>query len=375
MNRGATAEISLGAISHNLGLVRAVSRCPRVIAVVKADAYGHGAVEVARRLSSEGVDMLAVAFSDEARQLRESGITAPILVLFDTDTEDVFTYGLTPVVSCLPHARALSRAAEKRNCRIRVHLKVDTGMGRLGLAGRTEHDILEISLLKGIEIEGLLSHFPDADCADTAPVREQVSRFQALRDRFAACGLSIPVVHMANSPAVLAIPGSHFTAVRPGLMLYGYSSVRQADGTAPACRNEQDRSLVPAMRVTTRLLAVRRLPAGSSISYGRTFVTARDSLIGVIAIGYADGFSRQFSSNGEVLIRGRRWPVAGRVCMDLTMVDLTGISDVEERDEVVIMGRQGGEEIDAEELARRIGTIPYEILTSLGSRARRVHTG
>lgn len=365
MNRGATAEISIGAISRNLAVVRAVSRCPRVIAVVKADAYGHGSVEVARRLVSEGVDMLAVAFCDEAKELRNSGIAAPILVLFDTDTDDVFTYGLTPVVSAPDFASALSSEAEKRNTRLKIHLKIDTGMGRLGLVVHPEEDALEIARLKGLDVEGIMSHFPDADVAEPVLARAQASRFSLIQNHLSAHGLCVPMIHMANSPAVLTIPDSHFNTVRPGLILYGYSSVQEAI-LAPRP--------TPAMRVTTRLLALRRLPAGTSISYGRTFITRRESLIGVIAIGYADGFSRQFSNNCDVLIRGKRHPVVGKVCMDLTMVDLTGSDDVEEKDEVVILGRQGDESIDADELARRANTIPYEILTSLGGRARRVYT-
>lgn len=373
MKRGATAEISLGAVSHNLGVVRAITRCPHIIAVVKADAYGHGAVPVARRLTAEGVDMLAVAFCDEAKELRDSGITAPILVLFDTDAEDAFTYGLTPVVSCREYARRLSKEAEKRNRRVNVHLKIDTGMGRLGLLGEVEDTVLEIARMNGLAIEGIMSHFPDADLSEPVLAREQVLRIQAVRDHIAAHGLSVPMIHMANSPAVLTIPASHFNTARPGLMLYGYSSVDES-AVPTALRGRETRpSLMPAMRVTTRLLAIRRLPAGSTISYGRTFITARESLIGVIAAGYADGFSRQFSNNGDVLVRGTRRPVVGKVCMDLTMIDLSGLDGLSEQEEVVILGRQGEEEINAEELGRRIGTIPYEILTSLGSRARRAH--
>lgn len=377
MNRGAVAEINLDAVCHNLAVVRTTACSPHVIAVVKADAYGHGAVPIAKRLSSEGVDMLAVAFCDEAKELRDAGITDPILVLFDTDTEDVFTFGLTPVISCRRHAYALSQAAARRNTVLRVHVKIDTGMGRLGLFGNEEEHVLEIARLKGIAVEGIMSHFPDADVPDSDHAARQASRLRIIRENLAACGLSIPIVHMANSPAVLTIPDARFTTVRPGLMLYGYSSLptsgRQACGSPPSSGSGLSGPLIPAMRVTARVLALRRLPTGTPISYGRTFVTSRDSLIGVIAIGYADGFSRRFSNNGEVLVRGRRRPVVGRVCMDLTMVDLTGLQDVAEQDEVVVMGRQGEEEIDAQELSDRIDTIPYEILTSLGSKARRVY--
>lgn len=368
--RGAIAEIDLSAISNNLKVIKKLSNNKPVIAVVKADAYGHGAVEISRRLVREGVEYLAVAFTEEAKELRNAGIGSPILVLFDPYTKDIFKYNLIPVISDKKTAIALSKEAEKNNRSINAHVKVDTGMGRLGFACNAANEILEVANLSGINIEGVMSHFSEADLTDASFANTQIDRFNSLKAELIKNGVNIKFFHMANSAAIAMLPKSHLDAVRPGLMLYGYSplSASSKHYALPTVY-----SLQPAMTVKTKILALRRLPAGTSISYGRTFITKRESLIGVMAIGYADGFSRRFSNNAEVLVRGRRVPVVGRVCMDLTMVDLTDIGDVEEGDEVVIIGRQGDEFISANELALRADTIAYEILTSLGNMAKKVY--
>ncbi len=365
MNRGAVAEIDLSALRHNLEVVGGLIGKRPVIAVVKADAYGHGAAEVARRLLSEGVSCLAVAFTGEAKALRREGIGARILVLFDrTDIADYFEYDLTPVIHDIKTAGEFSKEALKRGATIPVHLKVDTGMGRVGI--RPEEAVaaaLEISEKDGIEIEGLMSHFSEADLADRSYAVAQIETFNAIRsgirDRL---GRDV-MVHMGNSAAVLSLKEALFDAVRPGILLYGCSPVSEQYG------------LSPLMKIKTKVLSVRSLPQGCPISYGRTFVTARRSRIAVLPVGYADGYNRLFSNNAEVLVKGRRAPVVGRVCMDLTMVDVTGIEGVSEGDEVVLLGRQGGETITARELAERIRTIPYDILTSLGGRSRKEYIG
>lgn len=358
--RGAIAEIDLNAIAGNFRFIKKNSNnCP-VIAVVKADAYGHGAVEVSRRLVNEGVEYLAVAFTEEAKELRDAAINIPILVLFDPDIEDIVKYNLIPVIHDKKTALFLSKKAEKNNKNINVHIKIDTGMGRLGLTNNAVKDVLEIANLKGINIDGIMSHFSEADLADATFARIQIERFKTFRKELLDNGLNIRLFHIANSAAVMTLPESHFDAVRPGLMLYGYSPLKTEN-------------LIPAMSVKTKILALRRLPAGTPISYGRTFITKRDSIIGVMQLGYADGFSRRFSNNAEVLVRGKRSPVVGRVCMDLSMIDLTDLEQAAEGDEIVIVGRQGNEYIDADELAVRADTIPYEILTSLGNAAKKVY--
>lgn len=367
MQRGPVAEINLGAVSHNLRLIKGISSNRTVIAVVKADAYGHGAVEVSKRLVRDGVDCLAVAFTEEAKELRDSGINAPIIVLFDPDPKDVLDYNLIPVISSKKAAIALSDEAERNNRKVSVHIKVDTGMGRLGLTGDVVRDILEISELTRINIDGIMSHFSDADLSDNSFAKKQIERFNQIRSELFENGLKVRLYHIANSAAILSIKESHFNAVRPGLMLYGCSPMA---GLKPQFQYPK---LEPVMTVKTKILALRRVNAGSPISYGRTFVTRRDSLIGVIPIGYADGFIRRLSNISEVIVRGKKAPLVGRICMDLSMIDLTDLEDVAEGDDVVIIGSQGSESIDVCEIAQKAETIPYEIFTSLGNRAKRVY--
>ena len=365
MLRGVIAEINLAAVAANLRTVRSLSGSSAVIAVVKADAYGHGAVEVSKTLVRAGDDYLAVAFTEEAANLREAGIKAPIIILFDPDIDDVLKYNLVPVLSDMKTAHSFAREAEKRGAAIPVHIKVDTGMGRLGLADHPVNDILEIASCAGITIEGVMSHLSEADLIDASFAKFQIDSFAAMKTELRQKGLDVKTYHIANSAAVLRLPESHFDAVRPGIMLYGYSPIQQsAAGPLSA-------PLQPVMTVKARIISLRMLGAGTPISYARTFITRRESLIGVIAVGYADGFSTGFSNNAEVLVRGFHAPVVGRVCMDVIMADLTDVPGVTEDDEAVIIGRQGMESIGADDLARRIGTIPYEILTSLGSRAGR----
>ncbi|MGO9379724.1 MAG: alanine racemase [Dissulfurispiraceae bacterium] len=366
MHRGIVAEIDLEAVSANLRTVKALVGSKAVIAIVKADAYGHGAVDVSKALVRAGADYLAVAFTDEAVKLRETGITDPIIVLFDPDIRDILKYDLIPVLGDRKTALAVSREAEKLGKRIPVHIKVDTGMGRLGLTEGPAHEILEISAEKGIVIEGIMSHLSEADLDDPSFTKVQLDLFSVLKTELLENGLGIKMFHIANSAAVMNMPEAHFDAVRPGLMLYGYSPC----GKQVASHGSP---LQTVMTAKARFISVRRIRAASPISYARTFVAKRESLIGVVAVGYADGFSTRFSNNAEVLVKGKRAPVVGRVCMDLTMIDLTEIDGVTENDEVIIIGSQGSEKIGADELARRIQAIPYEILTSLGNKAKRIY--
>lgn len=363
MHRGPVAEIDLSALQHNLQVIRSKAGKRDVIAVVKADAYGHGSIEVAQRLVAGGTAGLAVAYTDEAKLLREAGITAPILVFFDQENlDDYFRYDLLPVLRDSRAARIFSDEARKRGTSIPVHMKIDTGMGRIGF--RPEQALesaLEIAGMEGIRLEGLMSHFSEADLADRTYAQQQLKIFGDLRDTMQSqTGLKL-FCHIANSAAVLSLPDALLDAVRPGIALYGYSPFEESFG------------LRPVLRLSSKVLAVRNLSAASPVSYGRTFVTKRDSRIAVIPIGYADGYNRLFSNNAEMLVQGCRVPVVGRVCMDMTMLDVTDVQNVSEGDEVVILGRQGKEMITAAELADRIKTIPYEILTSLGTRARKAY--
>lgn len=371
MHRGAIAEIDLNAIAHNLDVVKAITRGRPVIAVVKADAYGHGAVEVSKKMIKGGVHCLAVAFNNEAVQLREAGIRSKILVLFERhDIREFFDYGLTPVVHDLETARRLHREARKRIRRLNVHIKIDTGMGRLGFNNENVvEDIIAISKMDYLNIEGILSHFSEADIRDKSCAQEQLAKFNEIRKSLSKTIRNNFLFHIANSAATMSFKGAHMDAVRPGIMLYGCSPVMGQGSRVKG----QGSKLKPAMRVRTNILTLRKVPKGTPISYGGTFITRRESLIAVMPVGYADGYCRAFSNNADVLVRGKRAPVAGRVCMDLTMVDATGIQGVKDGDEVVLLGRQGKEEITAWDLAKKSGTVPYEILTSLGNRSKRIY--
>jgi len=375
--RGPVAEISLSAIGQNLQAIRKfVGNCP-VIAVVKADAYGHGAVEVSKRLLKEGISYLAVAYINEAVELRDAGIPIPIIVLFDTeDVKSIFDFNLIPVICDMNNALSLSKEAKKRKISLTVHVKVDTGMGRMGLHGNhIIRDLIKISDMHGLEITGLLSHFSEADLADRTYAKIQLERFNEIREAVSEKLNRRIFSHIANSAAILSFHEAHLDAVRPGLMLYGYSPIKSMERRAKSRESEKNKlqaiDLIPAMSIKTRILSIRNVPSGTPISYGRTFITKRPSRVGVIPLGYADGYNRLFSNNADVLVNGKRVPVIGRVCMDLTMTDLTDVKAAKEGDEVVIIGRQGNETITAEELAFRANTIPYEILTTLGSRSRR----
>ncbi|GAB4390123.1 MAG: alanine racemase [Thermodesulfovibrionales bacterium] len=360
MRRGLSAEIDLDAAKHNLYAVRKTAKGLPVIAVVKADAYGHGAVRLARAFEDAGAAALAVAFASEARELRDAGVKAPVIVLFDrTGVEECFDLGLTPVLHDLKTAEAFSREAARRKRTLDVHVKVDTGMGRMGLGDLEE--ARAIAGLEGLRVTGLMSHFSEADLSDMDYARAQLAAFLSVRDELRKRGLS-PICHMANSAATLCFAESHLDAVRPGLALYGYAPSPGLD--AP---------LRPVMKVSARVVALRRLGKGRPVSYERTFITRRPTLAAVLGVGYADGYGRLFSNNASVLIRGRRAPVLGRVCMDLTVVDATDIEGVTESDEAVLLGPQGGESVGAWELARNALSIPYEILLSLGKNASRAY--
>jgi alanine racemase len=392
VNRGAVAEISLSAIAYNLKFVKKIVKNLPVIAVVKADAYGHGAVEVSKRLIKEGISYLAVAYTSEAIELRDAGIPAPIIVLFDRgDIKEFLDYKLIPVIYDVDTALFFSNEARKRGVTIKVHVKVDTGMGRLGLSGNNVvNDLIKISEMKGIELAGLLSHFSEADLSDMSYAVLQLDRFNKIRKAISKKLKRTIFSHMANSAAVLTFTDAYLDAVRPGLMLYGYSPIDYNQNPPYPSLEKRGKgdfesggqgwegdpvalTLVPAMKIKTRILCIRSMPPGSPISYGRTFISKRPSRIGVLPLGYADGYSRLFSNNAEVIVRGKRVPVVGRICMDLTMTDLTDVRGVRENDEVIIMGKQGKESITAQELAYRANTISYEILTSLGGKSKRVY--
>ena len=365
MTRGTVSEINLSALHDNLRIVLRIADKKTVIAVVKADAYGHGSVRISRELVSAGISHLAVAYPDEAKILRDAGIAAKIIVLFGrSEIADYFEYNLVPVIYDIDTAVVFSREAKKRGKKVRVHMKIDTGMGRIGFMPEAAVAASAfISELEGIELEGLLSHFSEADSNDCSYALHQLEVFGSLRKAIQLKTGRKLLAHMANSAALLSLKEGLLDAVRPGLALYGYSPFQESYG------------LKPVMKIKTRVLSVRSLTSGLPVSYGRSFITKRSSKIAVVPVGYADGYNRLFSNNAEMLVRGKRAPVVGRICMDLTMLDVTAIEGISEGEEVVLLGQQGDDMITATELSSRINTIPYEVLTSLGSRSKKEYIG
>ena len=366
MPRPTVARIDLDALMCNVAAMRGLIGDRKICAAVKADAYGHGAPVVCHALDMAGVDMFGVAMTEEAIDLRYAGIKKPICLLTVVPAEDIgliLDQGITACLTGEAFARELSAQALKRGTVALAHVNVDTGMHRVGLNWETAAgSILRMSRLAGLRICGLFSHFACSGADDLTFSREQVRRFRSVLWQLKRAGMHLPFVHMANSNGVLRLPESYFDGVRPGLMLYGL------------CSREDLRSLVklrPVLSMRTCICECKRLPEGEKIGYGHTFTTWRESVIATLPVGYHDGFIRQFSNVGEVLVRGRRAPVVGRVCMDQTLVDVTDVPDAGPGDEVVIYGEQGGSRISIEEMARRVDRIPYELTSAVGRRVRR----
>lgn len=357
------AEIDLNAVSHNVRALRNITHAgARLMAVVKADAYGHGAGEIARQALRHGADALGVADIGEAVQLRKAGIAAPVLIFGHTPPEQasrLVQFGLTQTVYSLPYARELCQALASRSHKIKIHLKIDTGMGRLGLPVHDMADAMDQALrilsLTGIELEGIYTHFATADSADKTFTLQQFDRFTDLANRLRQEGIQPPVAHAANSAATIDLPGTHLDMVRTGIALYGLYPSPEVS------RSRID--LHPVMALKSRVVQLKQVPSGSTISYGATCITPGPTTIATIPVGYADGLNRLLSSRGEMLVRGERAPVAGRICMDMTMLDVGHIPEVQENDEVVIFGTQGDAQIHVDEIAASLNTINYEIVT------------
>jgi len=351
-------EINLDAIAHNVKTIKQiVGENTQIIAVVKANAYGHGAIEVSETLLENGVTMLGVGVVDEGIVLRKAGIKAPILVCGLTtgdQFESLVLHNLTATVCDLRTAQILSRIADKRKKRVRIHIKIDTGMGRLGILSKdTLNFVKEISEMKNIEIEGIFTHFAASNEEDGIYTRKQFEKYKKALLELEEEGINIPLRHVANSAAILHSSSLHLNAVRPGIALYGLF---------PSPKTKRTIQLKPAAEFKTKIVFLKKVPAGKSIGYGRTYITTKSSRIATLPVGYADGYSWLLSNKGEVLVRGRRAPIIGRICMDLCMIDVTHISGVQIGDEVVLWGKQGSEMISAEEVAQKIGSIVYEVI-------------
>lgn len=366
------AEIDLGALSHNISEIRRVIPPETgIMAVVKANAYGHGAVEVSKAALSAGAARLAVARSSEGLELRRAGIEEPILVLGYTppgQIRDTAAHMLEQTVYGADYAREVNREARRSRLSLAVHIKVDTGMGRLGVVAGAASSIDEIKEIAGqdhLRLSGIFTHLACADSWDKDFTLSQLDKFTGLLADLRREGIVFPLVHTANSAAIIGHPLSCFNLVRAGISMYGLYPSEEVE----ACRL----SLRPVMSMKTRVAQVKRVPAGFPVSYGSTYVTERETIIATLSVGYADGFSRLLSSRGQALVRGRRAPVVGRVCMDQCMADVAGIPGVSPGDEVVLFGRQGEEFISVEEVAGLMGTINYEVVSTLSARVPRIY--
>jgi len=370
MTELAWADIDLNAIAHNIAELRRVTHPKaRFMAVVKANAYGHGAIEVATEALKHGAQMLGVARISEGLHLRHAGIDAPILVMGYSPPEiasKLIQANLTQTVYSEETARAISDYAISCGKTVQIHIKTDTGMGRLGFAAKEAQslsDIEAIARLPGIEIEGIFTHFATADSRDKIFAKIQLELFTEFTDKLRQRGLEIPIRHAANSAGIMEMPESHLDMVRAGIAM---------DGVNPADETDKTRiTLKPAMMLKSRVIHLKCVPAGFAVSYGCTYQTPKQTVIATVSIGYADGLNRLLSSRGCMLVRGQWAHIVGRVCMDLTMLDVGHIPAVKIGDEVVIFGSQENASISVDDMASMLNTINYEIVSTITARVVR----
>jgi len=373
MRRPTTAEINLDALEYNFTQIRKrISQGIKILAVVKANAYGHGAVRISSELERLGVDFLGVATCEEGIELRKASIATPIIVLggfFKGQSVYAKQYDLIPVIYNLESAKELSQCACKSNSKVKIHVKIDTGMGRLGIfPSETKRFIQHLIKLDTLEIEGILSHLADNNQDNHSGLeftQRQAALFKQQIEELHQMGIHPQYEHLANSAAIIEKSPDFFNLVRPGIMICG---------AYPSKKFEQVIDLKPVMSLKTKIISLKKVAKGTSISYGRTFVCKKESLIATLPIGYADGYKRSLSNKGEVLIRERKVPIVGVVCMDLVMVDVTEVPGVSLGDDVVLMGSQGNKNITADDIAEKTGTISYEVLCGISPRVPRVYT-
>lgn len=373
------AEISLAQLKENLTLIRRhVGPERKILAVVKADAYGHGAVPVARALAEAGVEALGVAVVAEAIELRRGGVRTPIVVLtgfFPGEEQDLLEHGITPGITESGQLERLEKASRARGRTVRCHVKVDTGMGRLGVSCRELPRLAErMAASRALEVEGLYTHFAASEDFTSEQTTEQLSRFEKARAEFARQGLAPPLLHLANTGAIVARPESWGTMVRPGSILYGYLSFfKFPDGCDRSAEFAEKIPVRPVLTLKARVYMVREYPARAALGYGANFVTRRPSRIAVLPIGYGDGWRRGLSGRCRVIVRGRYAPMVGTIGMDLTLADVTDIPAAQAGDEVTLIGQNGNAAIPPTELARALDTVASEVLSGLGKRIPRVY--
>lgn len=372
MNKRAWAEVDLDAIAHNIKQIRNITNPhAKIMAVVKADAYGHGFLEVAKTLIENGADALAVAVLQEAKQLRSRGIKVPILILGATDqaaAEDLIDFDVMPTVFDYEMAKALSYEAQRKDKIAKIHIKIDTGMSRVGYLAieetidKTVEEILKIANLPYLEIDGIFSHFSTADETDQTFTDVQFSRFMNLCDRLEKAGLSIPTKHICNSAATIMRPEMHLDMVRPGIILYGLYPSDEVD--------KKRLPLIPAMSLKAQISMVKTVSKGTEVSYGKTYITDKTTKIATVPIGYADGYLRVLAEKAKMLCHGEQVKVIGRICMDQCMIDVTNVNTISTGDEVTIFG---ADTITADDVAKWMNTINYEVVCVIGKRIPRIY--
>jgi alanine racemase len=364
----AAAIVDLSHITYNLNVVKQKAPGKKIIAMVKANAYGHGIIKVAEHLIREGADYLGVAFVEEGITLRNAGITAPILVtgaFLKPQIKDYLLHDIDITVSSVTGLEEVEEIAELLKKRAKIHLQIDTGMMRVGVRDTTAPKLMEAALKsRHCDVVAVYSHFATADGENLDFAHVQLERFMEAISFYEKHDIKPPLFHIANSAGILRIPECHFDAVRPGIMLYGYH---------PSIHTEEKAELLPALSLRAKVTYFKVILEGSSVGYGRTWISNEDTRSVTLLIGYGDGYSRGLSNKSEVLINGHRYPVVGNISMDHTVVSLGKNGEAYRGDEAILIGTQGGETITATELAEKLGTINYEILTNISSRTPRIY--
>ena len=370
MIRPVWAEIDLDAIKYNIDSIKRRVDTKELIAVVKADAYGHGALDVSKTLVENGATKLAVAVITEAMELRHGNINTPIMILGYTPLEfaaDLINYDIEQTIFDLEYATKLSEIALNLGKKAKVHVALDTGMGRIGflINDNSLNEILKISSLKGLEVVGIFTHFATSDESDKNYSNKQYKKFTDFNEKLISKGVNIPLKHVSNSGAIIDMPNTYLDGVRAGIVLYGYYPSEDV--------LKQNLDLKKAITIKTQVAHVKILDKNEYVSYGRKFKTERKSIIATLPIGYADGYSRALTGKAKVIINGKFAPVVGTICMDQCMIDVTDIGDVHVGDEVIVLGKDKDLKFDADDMAKAMGTINYEVLGMIKQRIPRVY--
>ena len=370
MIRPVWAEIDLDAIKYNIDSIKRRVDTKELIAVVKADAYGHGALDVSKTLVENGATKLAVAVITEAMELRHGNINTPIMILGYTPLEfaaDLINYDIEQTIFDLEYATKLSEIALNLGKKAKVHVALDTGMGRIGflINDNSLNEILKISSLKGLEVVGIFTHFATADESDKNYSNKQYKKFTDFNEKLISKGVNILLKHVSNSGAIIDMPNTYLDGVRAGIVLYGYYPSEDV--------LKQNLDLKKAISIKTQVAHIKILDKNEYVSYGRKFKTERKSIIATLPIGYADGYSRALTGKAKVIINGKFAPVVGTICMDQCMIDVTDIGDVHVGDEVIVLGKDKDLKFDADDMAKAMGTINYEVLCMIKQRIPRVY--